>query len=380
MNSDRQLPGTDPTRCQDPYSFGPFQEALGQDFWSDDPELARLLAHHGLDEQDALTRLASWGQYVASTAADGADRCDRPENLPRIMPSDSYGRPHPVGVELPAETSAVLAASLRAGLAYEPQVMLRYALVYLSAQIGDAGVLCPLACTDGLVRALQELDAGEPGAAALQRILEQPGDEPIHGAQFVTEAQGGSDAGTNRVRAERQQDGSYRLFGQKWFCSNIPAQYWAVTARPVDAPSGSRGVALFLVPRELSDGTANGFRVERIKDKLGTRSLPTVEMTLDGAIAYPLGAEREGLSNMVRIVLSTSRFWCAIAAVGFIRSAERVASAYASFRAAFGQPIASYPLVADSLARLRRSRRELLAANLEILATWERVAAAERAG
>ncbi len=380
MSRSLDLPGTDPTRCEQPYTFASYLQELGEDFWSDDPDLRALLAHHGLNAPDALGRLETWGRYAATTAARGADTTDRPANLPRLAPSNYYGQPHPVGVELPAETREVLAESLAAGLAYEPDVMLRYALVYLSSQVGDAGVLCPLACTDGLVRALAELGAGDAGAAALDHILTQSSDAPVHGAQFVTEVQGGSDAGTNRVRAVPQGDGSYRLYGQKWFCSNIPAQYWAVTARPEDAPEGSRGVALFMVPRELPRGVANGFRVDRIKDKLGTRSLPTVEMTLDGAIAYPLGEERAGLSNVVRIVLTASRFWCTTASVAFIRGAERVATAYAGFREAFGSPIAQYPLVAQTLADLEWDRRRLLAAAFELLSIWERVAVAERDG
>jgi len=380
MSHSLDLPGTDPSRCEQPYTFAAYLQALGEDYWSDDPDLAALLAHHGLDDTDSLQRLSHWGRYAATEAAVGADATDQPGNLPRLVTSDYYGQPHPVGVELPYATHKVLADSLKAGLASEPNVHLRYALAYLSSQVGDAGVMCPLACTDGLVRALQELGAGAAGERALQHILSQEEDAPVHGAQFVTEVQGGSDAGTNRVRAVPQGDGSYRLYGQKWFCSNIWAQYWAVTARPEDAPAGSRGVALFLVPRELPRGVANGFRVDRIKDKLGTRSLPTVEMTLDGAVAWPLGEERAGLSNVVRIVLTTSRFWCATAATGFIRSAERIATAYAGFREAFGHPIAEYPLVAQTLADLQWDRRRLLAGAFELLAIWERVVTAERAG
>ena len=240
--------------------------------------------------------------------------------------------------------------------------------------------MCPLACTDGLVRTLRELECGEQGRAALESILTQQGPEPVHGAQFVTEAQGGSDAATNRVKAELQENGSYRLYGQKWFCSNVWAQYWVVTARPEGAPEGPGGVSLFFVPRELPTGQANGFRIDRIKDKLGTRSLPTVEMTLNGTVAYPLGDLNAGLSNMVRIVLSTSRLWCAIASIGFMRGAERIAQAYAGFRHAFGQPIREYPLVSKSLEDIQRDRQELLAANFEVLQIWDRVMIARGQG
>jgi len=362
------------------YSFEPFLDALGDDFFDDDPDLSALLTHHGLEPGESWDKVARYGKFSASAGAAGAEATDRPDALPKLLPFDAYGAPHPVGIAVPQATRRVLAAALRAGVATEPDVRVRYAMAYLGAQVGEAGVMCPLACTDGLVRTLQEIDSGDRGQAALEHILLQAPDGPVHGAQFVTEVQGGSDAGTNRVRAVPQGDGSYRLYGTKWFCSNAWAQYWAVTARPEDAPAGPRGVGLFLVPRENPVGTANGFRLDRLKDKLGTRSLPTAEMTLEGALAWPMGDLHSGLSNVVRIVLTTSRFWCALAATAQIRAAERIARAYAHFRIAFGQPIASFPLVEESLEQLTRDRRHLLAACFEVLAIWERVATAERAG
>ena len=378
-NQHRELHGTVPDLCSEPYSFAAYLCQLGKDYFTDDPDLELIMRHHGLTES-AIERLSNWGRYVATVAVDSANDTDRPGHLPELIPFDAHGLPHPVGVEVPAATRSVLADSLQAGLATEENTVLRYGLTYLGSQAGEAGVMCPLACTDGLVRAITELSCGTEAQAAAQHIISQTGSEPIHGAQFVTEVQGGSDAGTNRVRAELQDDGTYRLYGQKWFCSNVWAQYWAVTARPTDAPEGNRGVGLFFVPRERPKGTANGFRIDRIKDKLGSRALPTVELTFDGAVAYPIGDLQSGLSNVVRIVLSTSRFWCAIAAVSFIRSAERIAESYANFRTAFGTTIKDFPLVADSLENLRRDRRELLAANFEVLSVWDRVVAAERRG
>lgn len=375
----RELPGTVPDLCSEPYSFAEYLRRLGDDYFADDPDLETIMRHHGLTEP-AIDRLSSWGRYVATVAVDAANSTDRPGHLPALIPFDAHGLPHPVGVEVPALTQSVLADSLQAGLATEDNTVLRYGLTYLGSQAGEAGVMCPLACTDGLVRAITELSCGTQAQAAAQHIIGQTGSEPIHGAQFVTEVQGGSDAGTNRVSAERQDDGSYRLYGQKWFCSNVWAQYWAVTARPIDAPEGNRGVGLFFVPREQPKGAANGFRIDRIKDKLGSRALPTVELTFNGAVAYPLGDLDAGLSHVVRIVLSTSRFWCAIAAVSFIRSAERIAESYAHFRTAFGTTIKDFPLVAHTLENLRKDRRELLAANFEVLSVWDRVVAAERRG
>ena len=352
------------------YSFDSWRESLGRDFFADDEALHAILAHHGLTGGAARARVERYGVYAARSMSDGADANDRPHELPQVIGYDPWARPDPRGVEVHPATKRLLAASLRAGAATEPDVVVRYAMTYLGAQVGEAGVSCPLACTDGFVRAVDELDCAEPVKAAAAHIRMQSPGGPVHAAQFVTEAQGGSDAATNVVHAEPVGDGSYRLSGNKFFCSNLPAQYWAVTARPADGPAGPRGVALFMVPREI-DGAANGFRVERLKDKLGTRALPTAEITLDGAIGWPIGPLQAGLSNMVRIVLTTSRFWTGLAGIGFIRAAERIATTYADFRHAFGGPIARFPLVAASLDRLRRDRVHMLAAAFDILAAWE---------
>lgn len=363
-----------------PYSFSEWRESLGRDFWADDPELGAILSHHGLTEGVARERVARYGVYAARAMSEGADANDRPRELPEVIGYDPWGEPDPMGVSVHPATKRLLAASLRAGVATEPEALARYGMAYLGAQVGEAGVSCPLACTDGFVRAVDELECGEAVKEAAAHIrLQSPG-APVHAAQFVTEAQGGSDAATNLVQATPVGDGSWRLTGNKFFCSNLPAQYWAVTARPDGGPAGPRGVALFMVPRALPSGEANGFRVERLKDKLGTRALPTAEITLDGAIGYPIGPLQAGLKNMVRIVLTTSRFWTGLAGVGLIRGAERVATTYADFRQAFGGPISRFPLVAETLDNLRTDRVHMLAAAFDVLSSWQATAAAEQAG
>ena len=362
------------------YSFDDFRAALADNYLDADPFLRAVLQHHGVGGEAEWNRLHAYGKFACSSALAGADAVDRPGELPYLTPFDAWGEPHPVGLAVPQATKRVLAASLRAGAAFDPNVVLRYGMAYLGAQVGEAGVTCPLACTDGLVRALQELADSPPTKEALAHILQQTPGSPVHGAQFVTEVQGGSDAATNATVAIPEGDGSFRLYGKKWFCSNAWAQYWVVTARPEGAPAGPRGVGLFLVARETSDGKNSGFRLDRLKDKLGTRSLPTAEMTLTGARGWPLGEAGQGLSNMVRIVLTTSRFWNAMAAAATIRSAERIARSYADFRTAFGSRIGDFPLVAETLDNLDRDARNYTAAAFELLAAWEEVSAKEIAG
>jgi alkylation response protein AidB-like acyl-CoA dehydrogenase len=115
----------------------------------------------------------------------------------------------------------------------------------------------------------------------------------------------------------------------------------------------------------------NGYRIDRLKDKLGTRELATAEVTFEGARALPVGEPSRSLANLVRHVLVPSRFACVISAAGFLRRAERIAAAYTDFRTAFGRSIGEYPLVRKPLERIRRARRRSLAAVFALLARWE---------
>lgn len=224
------------------------------------------------------------------------------------------------------------------------------ALFYLLNHSGEAGHMCSLACTSGLIRALQQAADPTVRDKFLPPILDPNYDRMQHGAQFLTEVQGGSDVGANAVIATAQPDGTWRINGEKWFCSNINADQFLMTARPDNAPDGTRGLGLFLVPRRLDDGSTNGFYIRRLKDKLGTRALASAELDFRDALAYPVGALDRGFKNVVELVLNTSRQMNAIACAGIIRRAYIEASSYACHREAFGTVIANYPLVQETVA------------------------------
>jgi alkylation response protein AidB-like acyl-CoA dehydrogenase len=167
-------------------------------------------------------------------------------------------------------------------------------------------------------------------------------------------------------------DGLFRLSGKKWFCSNCTADYWLVTARPEGAVEGPRGVALFVVPRLDAGGRPNGYSIDRLKDKLGTRALPTAEIAFEDAEGWMLGPAEAGLKNMVAIVLVTSRVFNVLGAAGLMRGAARIVSAYCGFREAFGRRIGEMPLVADSEQQIRRRSDLALAGAFETLDLWLR--------
>ena len=145
-----------------------------------------------------------------------------------------------------------------------------------------------------------------------------------------------------------------------------------MTARPRGARDGTRGIGCFLVPR-LVDGEPNGFRLERLKDKLGTRALATGEIAFEGALAYPIGALEDGFRIAAGVVLNTSRWLNAFGSAGLMHRAYLEAATFAEHREAFGQPIAEFPLVRENLAVMKAETMAALASSLEVTALVEKL-------
>ncbi|HVS07039.1 MAG TPA: acyl-CoA dehydrogenase family protein [Candidatus Dormibacteraeota bacterium] len=243
-------------------------------------------------------------------------------------------------VALPYEDPSRLGAEAR---------LVQAALCYLFAP-STATYLCPVAMTDGAARVLTDAGGvGQPRAVLGHLISRDPGEAWTSG-QWMTERQGGSDVGQNAVVAKR--DGNrWRLFGQKFFCSNIGCEVALALARPEGAPAGTRGLALFLLPRDGPDGRRNHYRIDRLKDKLGTRAMATGEVTLDGAEAELVGDADRGFAQMTAM-LNITRLHNAITAAATMRRALMLAQAYAAQRQAFGRKLEQHPLHADVLREL----------------------------
>ncbi len=334
----------------DEYRFDDYLATRPTSYLEGDRMLERWIGGRPLSgAADAL--IEHFGRYAATRLRAIADFAERRENLPRLSDPDPYHRGE-VDVVIPAETREALAEIHGSGL-WHPDLpeRARYAVVYLLNQNGEAGVTCSTACTDGLARILRLRGRDGRSQKALEEIESSTPERFVHGAQFVTEIQGGSDAGTNALVARPAQDGLFELSGTKWFCSNPTADYWLVTGRVPGAPAGVRGVSLFCVPRQWNR-RANGYRFLRLKDKLGTRALPTAEIAFEGARGWPVGPLEKGLRDMVAVVLVTSRIHCVLAAAAMTRAATREARAYAAFRSAFGRRLEEHPLLAASLEEL----------------------------
>lgn len=228
----------------------------------------------------------------------------------------------------------------------------QFALAYLFMPSTDI-YGCPLAMTDGAVRTL--LDSGNEALIdrAVPHLTSRDPDMFWTSGQWMTELAGGSDVGRSRTTARQDADGTWRLSGRKWFTSAITANMALALARPEGNPEGGKGLTLFFVPIRTDDGAIReGIRVNRLKDKLGTRKLPTAELDLDDAAAIPVGELRDG-TRAITPMLNITRTWNAITALAYMRRGIALARDYAQKREAFGRPLAEQPLHADTLADLQ---------------------------
>src|SRR6185503_16406670 len=158
------------------------------------------------------------------------------------------------------------------------------------------------------------------------------------------------DVGGVITRAVKDGD-DWRLYGDKWFCSNADAGLAMVLARPDGAPAGTKGLALFLLPRVLPDGTANAYRIVRLKDKLGTRDMPSGEIALEGARAYLVGDPERGFVQMTDMI-NMSRLSNGMRAAGMMRRALTEALFIARHRVAFGKTLIELPLMRRQLLKI----------------------------
>ncbi len=334
-------------------------------FYDATPNLVRSLrAALGNDGLRAIEpRLRSFGEAVATVVEPAVRALElRP---PSLEPADPLGRESQRVTFDPEHARAgraVCASGIAAAPAFE-----QAALLYLLAHTGEGGHACPVVCTAGLIRALRRHGSPELKERFLGPLLEPDYDRCHRGAQFLTEVQGGSDVGANRVEAVPEGE-NWRISGEKWFCSVADADQFLLTARVRGAPAGTRGIGCFLVPRRLPDGMANGFRIRRLKDKLGTRALATGEIELTGALGHMIGAPEDGFRIAAGDVLNTSRWLNALGSTGLMRRAYLEAASFSRFRTAFGRRIGDYPLVRENLAVMKVEEQAALASTLELTA------------
>ena len=361
-------------------------------FFTADPDLSFLLQRH-LSEEDyerALLILTDMGAVASQRMDELAQIANR--QGPVLKQFDKRGQRvdevifHPAYHELERiayQDFAIAACSHRDGASGWPGKVpqpVKFALGYLGMQ-AEAGVFCPVYMSDALARVLEHYGSEPLKRRFLSGLTALTMAELNQGAMFLTEKQGGSDVGlTSTVAKPRLSNNisenglqpEWELWGDKWFCSNVSADLILTLARPEGAPGGTRGLGLFLVPKLLDDGIHNAYTINRLKDKLGTRSLATGEVTLQGAQAYLVGNRERGFVQMTEMI-NLTRIWAAIGSLAAMRRSYLEALVHTRGRIAFGRPLAEHPLMRRQLVDLLIEVEGCAALAFETTAVLERV-------
>ncbi|MFD4710028.1 acyl-CoA dehydrogenase family protein [Streptomyces sp. NPDC058430] len=321
-----------------------------------EPLLAELgaLAAGDLDRQAALAdanppRLV---QY-----APGGERVDE----------IAYHPAHDRAAAIAYEEFGLAAMSHRPGVHGWPSKVphtVKYALSYLYVQ-SEFGMACPLSMTDSAARILRLFDP-ERYAAEIAALSSTDPALRATGAMFMTEKQGGTDVGLTETVAT-DQGAHWTLTGKKWFASNPGADVILTLARVPGQGEGTRGLGMFLVPRLRPDGTRNAIRIDRLKDKLGSKSIASGEVTLEEAYATPVGRLTHGFRQMAEM-LNVSRLSNAMRATALMRRAVRESVDHTRVRHVFGRPLFEQPLMRATLLPMIIDTEGALALVLEAAA------------
>ncbi len=336
-------------------------DTTGLNFFRADRSLSDLLELHLAPE--LWRHIEPHLDRLGALAGDHLDTCARlaDKHTPILHARDRFGNDvqrieyHPAYRELERVgfgEFGIHAMSHRKGIlgwsGTYPAVA-KHAFTYLFNQ-AEFGMGCPLNVTDGAAMLLSRYGSPELQAKYLDGLTETDMSRLTQGAQFMTEKEGGSDVGSLTTVARREGD-HWRLYGDKWFCSNADAGIAMLLARPEGAVSGTRGVGLFLMPRHLDDGSVNRYRIVRLKDKLGTRSMASGEIKFEGAVAYAVGDIGRGFVQMAEMV-NWSRLSNGVKSTALMRRALHDALTVANGRRAFGRLIIDLPLARRQLLKL----------------------------
>ena len=345
------------------------------DPWADDAFLRSWLTRSVDSDvrREIEPELAEMGELAAGRLHELAVRHRRDE--PVHVPFDAWGRrTDEVRVNAAWQEYARVASERGlVAIGYERangrfSRVHQFALVHLfhpSSQF----YTCPLAMSDGAARTLERLgqDLGATRERAIAHLTTRDPARAWTSGQWMTERTGGSDVGLSETVARRGDDGVWRLYGVKWFTSAVTSQMALTLARPEGNGPGGKGLALFYVELRDAAGRLRNIEVLRLKDKLGTRQLPTAELRLDGTPAEPVAGLGDGIRNMASM-LNLTRTWNAVCASSTLRRGLALARDYARRRVAFGAPLAEKPLHLETLADLAAESQAAFALTFHTIA------------
>lgn len=371
-------------------------DSRGQNYFEIDQGLKDILNIYLPD--DAVSHFTphfnSLGEMAGGHLDQLAETADK--HPPVLHPRDRFGHDkewieyHPAYTEMEkiAFIDLGLAAmSHRGGVTNWPTPvppLAKYAFQYLFVQ-AEFGLMCPISLCDTANFILLKYSDEKLRKKIEPHILSQDPKMFWKGSQFITEKMAGSDIGALETTAERDsgldhmawgEGGTWRLYGEKWFCSNTDADFSIVLARPVGAGPGTKSLGLFLLPKTLDDGSRNNYRITRLKDKLGTKSMASGEIMMDGAIAFPIGPLDNGFKQMMDQI-NLSRLSHGVRAAAMMRRCLNEAIAATTTRVAFGKSLASRLSVKRQLIKIMVPTEQALSVFAYTAATMEKAYAGD---
>lgn len=344
------------------YSFEDYLTSRDSfDDYDDNPFLKKVTKHFTENNYKYLNNeMKALSKWSSKDYRDIVNKMAERENHPRVEHYDAYNnrideiiRPK----ELVDAERKVFSEKFFSKETNPWEQMIKRFLLHHN---GEGGVMCPIACTDGLVELLEahKDELNEELEEILSHCTEGINGDYGIGAQFMTEIQGGSNIPANVLTAVKE-DEHYKLYGTKFFCSAIHADYAVVTARV----EGSQHVATFVVPswENKEQQKRNNFQINRLKWKLGTSELPSAELTYNGAKAYQIGSLEKGVAIAVGLVLTKSRLDIGSASGAFMMRAAREVLQYTEFRKVFGKQINEFPLAAAQIQLIEQTAKRTTA-------------------
>ncbi|WP_368744758.1 acyl-CoA dehydrogenase family protein [Desertibaculum subflavum] len=341
-----------------------------------EPKLLKHLEPH-------LSELGELGGGRLGELSDAAEK-----HQPVLHPRDRFGRDeewiefHPAyrGMEeIAFGRFGMHAMTHRGGVLGWPTAMppiAKYVFHYLFAQ-AEFGLLCPVNLTDSSSELVHRFGSEEIKSRFLADMWSQDLNRLKRLSQFMTEKIGGSDAGAAELTAV-QDGGAWRLWGEKWFCSNADADFAVLLARPEGAVAGGKGLGLFLMPKVLEDGSRNSYRIVRLKEKLGSKTMASGEIVFEGALAYQLGELDQGMKQML-VMVNSSRISHLARAAGMMRRCLNEAFQAAQHRNAFGRAVIEHPLMRRQMLKMMVPTEQALSALMYAAAITGEAGSSKRA-
>jgi acyl-CoA dehydrogenase len=340
-----------------PLDYSQFSEGRHVNYWALDHTLQDEI--HRIYDADEFewgeSRLAAFGEAVGYEMADNADTIDK--HGPELHTYDREGNLkneveyHPAQFEnerLMFEHGTIadsfeVPPGRNEPMPHGHSIAMEHLLSY-----ADTGLGCPTGMTAAAAVVFEQFDATPPFEEFYEGSVARDYDDAMLAAMFLTEKQGGSDIGKTETTAQKTGDGTWRLTGEKWFCSNLDADYIFTLARLPDGEEGTAGLGMFLVPKYKPSGERNDYFFRRLKDKIGTISVPTGEVELEDTFAYLYGEPKQGFKYMTTM-LNRSRLAVAAWSLGITGRALLEAKIHAANREVFGSTLDEHALMQADL-------------------------------